>query len=135
MNFNVCHISLTSNVLVNAISKWMRWKDSFCFCFYKLFSWLHVHAQFIEKENNWNIYAIFLFLLLSWIHIFVLHLPIAADTQLAVLQLWFGFGITLYFKITKWRIMILTISFIRIYIVVVYLCIQYFKKMFFLWYA
>lgn len=126
MNFNVCHISFTSNVLVNAMSKWMRWKDSFRFCFYKLFSWIHVHVQFIEKENNWNIYAIFLLLQLSWIHMFALLLPITADTQLAVSQLWFGFGITLYFKITKWRIMVLTISSIRLYIVAIYLCIRYF---------
>lgn len=35
------------------------------------------------------------------IHMFALLLPIAADTQLAVSKLWFGFKITLIFKITE----------------------------------
>lgn len=67
----------------------MRWKNSLLTIFL-------IHAQHNEKENNRNINAIFLLLQFSWNTMFVLLLPITADTQLAVLQLWFGFKLTLY---------------------------------------
>lgn len=61
----------------------------------------YMYMSSLLKKKIIEIYAIFLFLQLSWsTHVCTILLPITADTQLAVSQLWSGFKLTL-FKITK----------------------------------
>lgn len=77
----------------------MRWKDSFrFFVFINYFlEYMYMYMPSLLKKKIIEIYMqYFYYYNYLGIHMFALLLPITADTQLAVLQLWFGFKLTLY---------------------------------------